>query len=123
MSALIALVVIFFFHFLFGFVVEGESGLLALVLQRLSTDAHFASMSRGVIDSRDLLYFLSIVLVGLALAEANLAKRSAVRHRGRVMRFTLLLCSAVVMVNVVGDSFKFRADFTDDGADFRSAAG
>ena len=114
-SALIALVVIFFFHFLFGFVVEGESGLLALVLQRLSTDAHFASMSRGVIDSRDLLYFLSIVLVGLALAEANLAKRSAVRHRGRVMRFTLLLCGAVVMVNVVGDSFKFRADFTDDG--------
>ncbi|MEO8069536.1 MAG: Gldg family protein [Flavobacteriales bacterium] len=114
-SALIALVAIFFFHFLFGFVVDGESGSLALVLQRLSTDAHFASMSRGVIDSRDVLYFISIVLVGLALAEANLAKRSAVRNRGRVMRFTLLLCLVVVLVNVLGDSFKFRTDLTDDG--------
>ncbi|MBK7555330.1 MAG: Gldg family protein [Flavobacteriales bacterium] len=114
-SALIALVVIFFFHFLFGFVVEGESGMLALVLQRLSTDAHFASMSRGVIDSRDLLYFTSIILVALALAEANLAKRSAVRNRGRVLRFTLAICIAVVMVNVLGDRFKFRVDLTDDG--------
>jgi ABC-2 type transport system permease protein len=45
------------------------------LLQFLSTAEHFDSMSRGVLDSRDLVYFLSIVVLGLSLAEINLAKR------------------------------------------------
>lgn len=114
-AALIALVIIFFFHFLFGFVVEGESGMAALVLQRLSVDAHFASMSRGVLDTRDVLYFISIAIVALVLAEANLAKRSAVRNQGRVALYTVALCGVVLFVNILGDRFKLRADLTDDG--------
>lgn len=121
-AALIALVAIFFLHFLFGFVAEGESGWAALVLQRLSVDAHFASMSRGVVDSRDVLYFLSITTVALVLAEANLAKRSAVRSRSKVLVYTLSLCTAVVLLNIVGDRFKLRADLTDDGRYTLSAA-
>ena len=45
------------------------------MLQFLSTGSHFDSMSRGVIDSRDLLFFVSLVVLGLSLAEVNLAKR------------------------------------------------
>lgn len=35
------------------------------VLGYLGTDFHFENISKGVIDSRDLLYFLSIIFVGL----------------------------------------------------------
>lgn len=39
-------------------------------------NAHFASMSRGVIDSRDLLYFLSFIFVFLALTRFRLLSRN-----------------------------------------------
>jgi ABC-2 type transport system permease protein len=39
---------------------------------------HFESISRGVIDSRDLLYFLSITALGLMLAQTSLSKRNIV---------------------------------------------
>lgn len=35
------------------------------VLNFLGTDYHFQNISKGVIDSRDLLYFLSIIFIGL----------------------------------------------------------
>jgi ABC-2 type transport system permease protein len=35
------------------------------VLQHLGVDYHFQNISKGVIDSRDLLYFASVILVGL----------------------------------------------------------
>ena len=39
-------------------------------------NAHFASMSRGVIDSRDVLYFLSFIFVFLALTRFRLLSRN-----------------------------------------------
>jgi ABC-2 type transport system permease protein len=48
---------------------------LGAVIDLMSTWTHFGSMSRGVIDSRDVIYFLSLMVLGLSLAEVNLAKR------------------------------------------------
>jgi ABC-2 type transport system permease protein len=36
---------------------------------------HFESISRGVFDSKDIIYFLSIVMLGLVGSEAVLTKR------------------------------------------------
>ncbi len=63
------------FHLLTLVSAGGSVGLVGEVLQFLSTGSHFDSMSRGVIDSRDLLFFVSLVVLGLSLAEVNLAKR------------------------------------------------
>lgn len=41
----------------------------------LGIDFHYRSISRGVIDSRDLIYFISIVILFLSLTGRNLAKR------------------------------------------------
>lgn len=38
-------------------------------------DFHYRSISRGVIDSRDLLYFLSLIFLFLFIAEKNLKKK------------------------------------------------
>jgi ABC-2 type transport system permease protein len=42
----------------------------------LSLSTHYDSISRGVLDSRDLIYFVSIMAVGLLLAELSLTKRN-----------------------------------------------
>jgi ABC-2 type transport system permease protein len=44
-------------------------------MRALGTYSHFESLGRGVVDSRDLLYFGSVTFVALVLAEHNLAKR------------------------------------------------
>lgn len=43
-------------------------------LEMLGIDFHYRSMSRGVIDSRDLIYFLSIIFFFLLLTRRNLDK-------------------------------------------------
>jgi len=36
---------------------------------------HFESISRGVIDTKDIIYFFSIILLGLLFSEYSLSKR------------------------------------------------
>jgi ABC-2 type transport system permease protein len=44
-------------------------------IEMLGIDFHYKSMSRGVIDSRDLVYFLSIIIIFLFITGRNLVKR------------------------------------------------
>jgi len=48
---------------------------LATYLEYLSVDYHFSNIARGVIDSRDLIYYLSAVGFSLMLGTAVLQKR------------------------------------------------
>ena len=48
---------------------------IAPFLQAISFDYHFQSISRGVIDTRDLLYYVSLIAVCLVIAETSLASR------------------------------------------------
>ncbi len=74
-SFLIAFVVCVFFHVLFGFFANFTSGLVGDVLQMLSTDHHFQSIARGVIDTKDVIFFLSISGLGILLAELSISTR------------------------------------------------
>jgi ABC-2 type transport system permease protein len=47
---------------------------LASLFTYLSADVHFDSMARGVIDTRDVVYFLSLTAVGLALCVRSLGR-------------------------------------------------
>ncbi len=55
------------------FVPAGISGLL----QYLSIDYHFQNIARGVIDSRDVLYYLSVTAVALFAAVRSLGRHHA----------------------------------------------
>jgi len=74
-SYLLALLIGIFFQIIFSLLSSNVGGFLGEVLNYLSLSSHFDSISRGVIDSRDLIYFLSIIFLGLILTEANLAKK------------------------------------------------
>jgi len=73
---LMALMIGIFFHVIFGILASTLTGASGSVFDYLSMSTHFSAISRGVIDSRDIIYFLSIVLIGLTASEAALAKRN-----------------------------------------------
>jgi len=64
------------FHLILGVLAGNFAGALSSLFSALSMSDHFESISRGVLDSRDLIYFLSIVFVGLFLSELSLTKRN-----------------------------------------------
>ena len=73
---LLALFIGLFFHLIFGVLADNFTGLAGQVLNTLSLSNHFESISRGVMDTRDLIYFLSIIFIGLFLSELSLTKRN-----------------------------------------------
>lgn len=73
---LVALFIGIFFHMLFDVIGTGLRGGLGEIFSFLSIRTHVDSLSRGVIDSRDILYFLSIITIGLVSTQIMLSKRN-----------------------------------------------
>jgi ABC-2 type transport system permease protein len=72
-----ALFIGLFFHIIFEVLAGGMKGILGQIINSLSVTVHFESLSRGVVDSKDLIYFGSIIFLGLFLSEVSLSKRNA----------------------------------------------
>jgi ABC-2 type transport system permease protein len=72
---LLALSIGIFFHIIFDVLSNGLPGFLGKVSHFLSMSTHFESIARGVFDSKDIIYFLSIITLGLVGSEAVLSKR------------------------------------------------
>lgn len=53
----------------------GLSGGADFYLEMLGIDFHYQSMSRGIVDTRDLVYFLSLIAFFLIITRQNLQKR------------------------------------------------
>jgi len=51
------------------------AGTFDFYIEMLGIDFHYRSMSRGVLDTRDLIYFFSIITLALFLTKKQLAKR------------------------------------------------
>jgi len=72
---IIALVIGIFFRFIFSELASLFSGTTGEIFNYMGFDTHYDSIARGVVDSRDVVFFGSIVFIGLVLAEVSLAKR------------------------------------------------
>lgn len=75
---LAALFIGLFFHIIFGTLAQQFPGWIGQLFHGLSLTNHFESISRGVLDTRDVIYFSSITLIGLFLSELSLTKRHSV---------------------------------------------
>ena len=73
---IIAVFVCFIFYFGFEGMASFAGGLSGLVAS-LGMDYHFRSMSRGVLDTRDIIYFLSITILFLSLTVYKLKSMKA----------------------------------------------
>lgn len=63
-----------FFHVIFGLLATQFTGSLGALFYSLDLASHFESIARGVFDTGDLVYFTSIAVGGLVLAELQLKK-------------------------------------------------
>ena len=75
---LLSLFIGVFFLIIFSTLANDFTGVIGEILDYLNLSTHFESISRGVIDSKDIIYFLSISFFGLILAETMLSKRNIV---------------------------------------------
>ncbi len=75
-SFIVAVFISFFiymgFDFIYQFVVSGKTG---LIIQSLGINSHYSSVSRGVIDTRDLIYFISVTVLFILLTKLKLESR------------------------------------------------
>ena len=77
-NQIIAFIVAFaisFALFLFGKLTQFVPESLQPIVSFLSIDGHFDNISRGVIDTRDVLYYLSVITVCLLVATTSLESR------------------------------------------------
>jgi ABC-2 type transport system permease protein len=70
-----ALFISLFFHIIFDVLAVNFTGFLGQIFDSLSLQSHYDSISRGVVDSKDLVYFISLTILGLFLAETSLSNR------------------------------------------------
>lgn len=78
-AILLSLMLNLLFALLFGFLAQAAgNGIFANLFDYMSLRGHYDSMIRGVIDTKDIVYFLSITAFCLVLTEASLAKRNVV---------------------------------------------
>lgn len=69
--------VVISFFMLYGFELIGSffnSGKLIYILENCGIQSHYKSISRGVIDSRDLIYFLIVIYIFLFFTEKKMTK-------------------------------------------------
>lgn len=117
MTAAIVAVAVMFVLILFGLdpLIVGLPATLGAIAARLGVLSHFESITRGVLDLRDLVYFVSLAGVFLALAYGTLLRRKLSTATGSVGRLRLgvgMVVAILVVVNLFGGYIGGRIDLT-----------
>jgi len=72
LAAPLCFILFFGFEFIYGFEILGSMGFF---IKTLGIEYHYTSISRGVIDTRDIIYFASIILIFLIATRIVLLSR------------------------------------------------
>jgi gliding-associated putative ABC transporter substrate-binding component GldG len=80
----------------------------------LGIDFHYRSISRGVVDIRDLLYILSIIFLFLYLTARHLQKRQLVKTNKRAWIQPVIWVVALVLINLAAAHLHSRLDLTQE---------
>jgi len=108
-----ALAVFLCFFFFSGF--DSLSGLLSLQdlsVQYLGITEHYQSVSRGVLDTRDLAYFIELAAIFIALTLFVLVRQ---RQKAINVKAFSVLCGALVSLSILSHVSFTRIDFTKEG--------
>ncbi|SVC14059.1 uncharacterized protein METZ01_LOCUS266913, partial [marine metagenome] len=96
-------------------VLYGLTPLVGTALSRLSVMGHFENVARGVIDLRDIVYFISTAGLFLAMAVGLLIKQRLSEQResyGRLRIGIFALLGLVIVTNLLGGNIRGRIDLT-----------
>lgn len=101
--------------FLVGQFAPSLPGPLAAVAAQLALGEHFLRFAGGVLDSRDVVYYLGMTAVGLAIAEAVLAgRRLPAGRRAAPWARVLVVVAIAVFLQAIAVRRPLRVDVTPD---------
>lgn len=95
--------------------VVGLPPVLAVAAANLGVLSHFENIARGLLDLRDVIYFVTVAAIFLALAYAKLMGRKLAPKGDTVKRLrlgTALLVATFVIANLFGRHISGRLDLT-----------
>ncbi len=112
-SFILAMALSFVFYLGFDFVASsGIPYFLELLFSWLSINNHYLSISRGVVDFRDIIYFAGMALFFLDVT-ATMLRTGNWKLKKTKIRFSIFLI-VLIAVFFVSNNFLFRADLTSD---------
>ncbi len=100
-------------------VLQGLPPVVATIAQRLGLLSHHSNITRGVLDLRDIAYFLTVTLAFLSLAYllVHRGRRNPTGTRFRKLQLGVLGILAIcIVVNLLGRHIRGRWDLTPGGA-------
>ena len=99
-------------------VLVGLPPTLGAAVSNLSVVGHFSNVARGVVDLRDVIYFLSTAGLFLFMAVAIMTRQRLSTGRSAYRRLrtgTAALIGIVVVLNLLGGNIRGRLDLTREG--------
>ncbi|WP_282080263.1 gliding motility-associated ABC transporter substrate-binding protein GldG [Aquimarina algiphila] len=110
-SFLVGLFLCFVFYFGFsGLANYTLFGSPNITLGQFGMQLHYERMSEGILDTRDVFYFLSCILIFIALTIVVL-KKSSLKQKIKPASITLIFA---VVLSIIGNTFYKRFDLTQD---------
>ncbi|MDQ3276996.1 MAG: Gldg family protein, partial [Bacteroidota bacterium] len=83
-------------------------------IEMLGINFHYQSISKGVIDSRDVIYFISVILFFLFLTRVRLSREArAGKNKATSLKWVAAL-AVLFVINFVAGNVHTRADLTED---------
>jgi len=111
-NQIVAFISAVFLCFLFYIGFEGISDITSnLFIEQLGMSYHFKSMSRGVLDTQNILYFLSITIFFIVLTIRGIKTKPFSKKE---LLPLLALPIGLLIVNILSASFHKRFDLTED---------
>lgn len=89
--------------------------LLSIILEKVSLLTHFSSISRGVIDLRDIFYFFGISITLIFLTYLNLIREkfgAKAKPTRQLLIKTILIFSIFLLLTILSDRNPLRFDLT-----------
>lgn len=114
-NQIVAFIIAMLFSFFFYIGFESISsfnfwGSFGEVIDALGINNHYKSMSRGVIDTEDVIYFVSVIALFFALTNLVLLKRTKIQ-KNHLAKFAAVLL-VVVLLNIISTYASKRFDLT-----------
>lgn len=111
-NQIVAFITAIFLCFFFYIGFEGIADFTSSnFIDQLGMNSHYKSISRGVIDTRDLLYFISIILIFLIFTVRHINNKPF--HKKELVTL-LLLPTGLLVLNIFTHGFYERFDVTQD---------
>lgn len=101
-----------FFLYLIDQLAGPSTGASARALEYFSTRHHFQNIARGVIDTRDVAYYLSLIAISLSIASLSLGWKRTFQPHKIVPVITTL--TAAIVLNMICLKLPARFDLTEN---------